>query len=260
MTGLPIPSIFVDPETDFWIRSRRGDPGYYGLSWMLSRIGSDVHALNLMCAALLAWGITFARASRCRGWHFCGRAISVIVVGMGYTRQSAAIGCAMLGLVALGDGRAEIRLLGIAGAMFHKTAVVLLPIAALSASHNRIWNFAGLASSPCLVAGCSSRTRAKLCRSITWCPTIGSRQRVRVYAWRWMSCQLAFSCFSATAFRGGRGAEAMDVARHYRASVRAVADRVADGGRPHGALLIPIQLFVFGRLTIWLRPFVAAHS
>jgi hypothetical protein len=64
----------------------------------------------------------------------------VIVVGMGYSRQGVALGLAMLGLVALMDRRAvPFVVLVLLGASFHKTAVILLPIAALASTHNRYW-------------------------------------------------------------------------------------------------------------------------
>ena len=62
----------------------------------------------------------------------------LVVVGMGYTRQAVALGFALLGLAALGHGRTRAFVIWIAiGATFHKSAVSLLPIAALAASHNR---------------------------------------------------------------------------------------------------------------------------
>lgn len=122
----------------------RGDPGYYGLSWVLAKLGGNVYALNLVCAALLAWGtVEFANRQRAP-WLalFAALPYLLIVVGMGYTRQSAAIGCAMLGLIALGDGRRRMFVVWILiAATFHKTAVVLLPIAALSATRGRTWTY-----------------------------------------------------------------------------------------------------------------------
>lgn len=122
----------------------RGDPGYYGLSWLLAQVGGDVHALNLACAALLAWGtVAFARQQP-SPWlaMFAAVPYLIIVVGMGYTRQSAAIGCAMLGLIALGNGHSRKFVLWILlAATFHKTAVVLLPVAALSATKNKTWTY-----------------------------------------------------------------------------------------------------------------------
>jgi hypothetical protein len=124
--------------------TQRGDPAYYGASWLLSRIGGDVHALNMVCAVVLAWGtMAFARRQPAP-WLALFAAVPylLIVVGMGYTRQSAAIGCAMLGLIALGDGRRRKFVFWILlAAAFHKTAVVMLPIAALSATRIRTWTY-----------------------------------------------------------------------------------------------------------------------
>jgi uncharacterized membrane protein YeaQ/YmgE (transglycosylase-associated protein family) len=54
----------------------------------------------------------------------------IIVVGMGYTRQGTAIGIALAGL-ADADGRKNMRLvlLVLAAAMFHRTALLVLPLA-----------------------------------------------------------------------------------------------------------------------------------
>jgi hypothetical protein len=68
----------------------------------------------------------------------------LIVVGMGYSRQAVALGFALLGLVALADRRVAVFVFWVVvGAMFHKSAVLLLPIAGLAASRNR-WLTAGL--------------------------------------------------------------------------------------------------------------------
>ncbi len=122
----------------------RGDPGYYGMSWVIAKLGGDIYALNLICAGLLAWGTVAFSRRQPAPWLALFAAVPylLIVVGMGYTRQSAAIGCAMLGLIALGDGRRRKFVFWILlAAAFHKTAVVLLPIAALSATRNRGWTF-----------------------------------------------------------------------------------------------------------------------
>jgi len=63
----------------------------------------------------------------------------LIVVGMGYTRQSVALGFALFGLVALGEHRVRSFVICVAlGALFHKSAVLLMPIAALAATRNRL--------------------------------------------------------------------------------------------------------------------------
>jgi hypothetical protein len=62
----------------------------------------------------------------------------VIVVGMGYSRQAVALGFAMVGLVALLRKSTVLFVFWVfLGATFHKTAVLLLPVAALASSQNR---------------------------------------------------------------------------------------------------------------------------
>ena len=64
----------------------------------------------------------------------------VIVLGMGYTRQGIALGLAMLGLTSLRKNLTWHFLAWVLlGATFHKTAVLLLPIAALASTKDRIW-------------------------------------------------------------------------------------------------------------------------
>src|SRR5690606_37923270 len=79
------------------------DPGYSFAGWVVTRLGGDIHGLNFACALPLAIG-TVALARR-QPWPMLALLAAVpyllIVVGMGYTRQSAAIGYALLGLVAL---------------------------------------------------------------------------------------------------------------------------------------------------------------
>lgn len=121
-----------------------GDPGYYGLNWAVYHLGGDIYWVNLACATILVWGtITFCRAQP-NPWLAMLVAVPymLIVVGMGYTRQSVALGFCLLGLTALGRGRVRRFVLWVAvGALFHKTAVLLIPIAALAASRNRILTF-----------------------------------------------------------------------------------------------------------------------
>ncbi len=121
------------------------DPGYSLVGWLASEAGGSIHTLNFVCALALASG-TVALARR-QPWPALAILAAVpyllIVVGMGYTRQSAAIGFAMLGLAALGEQRQRAFVLWVlVAATFHKTAVLLLPIAALSTTHNRAWTFA----------------------------------------------------------------------------------------------------------------------
>jgi len=117
-----------------------GDPGYYLLNWLVSKAGGGIYLVNLVCASIMMWGtVRFCRAQP-NPWLALLAAVPymLIVVGMGYTRQAVALGFALLALTALGNGRVRSFVVWIAiGATFHKSAVLLLPIAALAASRNR---------------------------------------------------------------------------------------------------------------------------
>jgi hypothetical protein len=123
---------------------RLPDPGYQLLNWINVRLDWGLVGVNFMAALLFSVGlITFCRQMP-RPWLALAIAVPylVIVVGMGYTRQATALGLAMIGLVAL-----EKRSTGwflfwvLAGATFHKTAVLLLPIAALAYTRRRLFTF-----------------------------------------------------------------------------------------------------------------------
>lgn len=118
------------------------DPAYYGLAWIVARLDGSIYFLNLLCAAPLALGVASLARRQPMPWLSLLAAVPylLIVVGMGYTRQSAAIGFALFGLVALGSGKTwRFVVWVLIGAAFHKSAVLLIPIAALAASRNRIW-------------------------------------------------------------------------------------------------------------------------
>jgi hypothetical protein len=121
---------------------RQPDPGYYGLNWIVAWFGGSVHLVNLACAILLVTGtVLFARAQP-RPWLAVLVAIPylLIVVGMGYTRQAAAIGLVMIGLVALGRSRVAWFVFWVlAATTFHRSAVLVLPIAALASTKHRLW-------------------------------------------------------------------------------------------------------------------------
>lgn len=118
----------------------KGDPGHYFLNWLAARLGGNVYWVNLLYACVLMWGtVVFCRK---QPWPWLALLVAVpymlIVVGMGYSRQAVALGFALVGLVALGEHRIRVFVVCIVlGALFHKSAVLLLPIAALANSRNR---------------------------------------------------------------------------------------------------------------------------
>lgn len=118
------------------------DPAYGMLNWLAVQFDLGVHWVNLVCAGLFASGLlTFCRAQP-RPWLAVVIAVPylITVVAMGYTRQGVAIGLAMLALVALGEGRSVRFFLWLAlAATFHKSAVILVPLAVLAGSRRRLF-------------------------------------------------------------------------------------------------------------------------
>ncbi|MGZ0018246.1 EpsG family protein [Nitrosomonas sp. wSCUT-2] len=120
----------------------QGDPAYSLMNWLAAETGLGVYFTNSVCALLFTLGlIVFCRAQP-RPWLALVVAVPYLltVVAMGYTRQSAAIGLAMLGLVALSD-RKTLRfvLLVVLAATFHKSAVILMPLAIMAGTKRKIW-------------------------------------------------------------------------------------------------------------------------
>jgi hypothetical protein len=121
---------------------RVSDPGYYLVNWFAHQIGAGIWVVNLVCAGLFAAGLI--RFCQRMPEPFLALAVAtpymVIVLGMGYTRQAAAFGLLLWGLVYLLDrkGLHFVITIGIAAA-FHKSAILMLPLAALAATEKRVW-------------------------------------------------------------------------------------------------------------------------
>lgn len=118
----------------------RSDPGYALLNWVSAQLGWGIYGVNLISGGLFCLGLTAFCRRQPYPWLALAVAIPylVVVVAMGYTRQAVAIGLAMLALVALADRRRLVFVLWLGlAATFHKSAVILLPLAARP--DNRYW-------------------------------------------------------------------------------------------------------------------------
>jgi len=119
----------------------RVDPAYIILNWMAQLVKADIWLVNLACAAALMWGIVELAKRQPNPLLVILIAIPylIIVVGMAYTRQASAIGLSIVSLVAFLDKRwAKCIATMILAALFHKSAVILIPIVGLSYSKSRI--------------------------------------------------------------------------------------------------------------------------
>lgn len=119
------------------------DPGYALLNWFSKRIGFGIWFVNLICAFVFCWGLfKFARRQP-NPWLVFVVAVPylIIVVAMGYTRQGVAIGFILAGLAVV-DRTSLLRftIYILFAAAFHKSAVIVLPLVALAATHKRFVN------------------------------------------------------------------------------------------------------------------------
>ncbi len=129
-----------------------GDPGYQALNWLVQQMNGDIWWVNTVSAVIFAWGLTRLAQNQPRPMLAVLVAVPylIIVVAMGYTRQSIAIGVLMAGLASLGRGGSVIRFtfyVAVA-ALFHRTAVLVLPLVIFAGERNRVLNVvAGAAAS-----------------------------------------------------------------------------------------------------------------
>ena len=116
-----------------------GDSAYNALTWLSAHAGAGIYGVNLVCALVFAFGLMVFCQNSPRPWLSLAVAVPylVIVVAMGYTRQGVAIGLVMLGLVALDKGSmAKFLAWVVVAALFHKTALILIPMAIFTGRKN----------------------------------------------------------------------------------------------------------------------------
>jgi hypothetical protein len=119
---------------------RLSDPAYATLNWISDRIGFGIWFVNLVCGAIFTWGLTRFAREQTNPWLVMVVSVPylITVVAMGYTRQGVAMGFILAGLADL--ERSTMRrfiFYIICAAAFHKSAVVVLPLVALSATRQR---------------------------------------------------------------------------------------------------------------------------
>lgn len=111
------------------------DPGFGMLGWAAMRTSNGLIVTNFVCATIFMWGVArFAKAQPDQ-WMAVTAAVPylLIVVGMGYTRQAAAIGFELLALLAF-ERKQYAKFFGwlFLGALFHGSAIVILPFAVVA--------------------------------------------------------------------------------------------------------------------------------
>jgi hypothetical protein len=117
----------------------RFEIGFMFLNWVAYQLGGGIYMVNTVCASIFFGGLI----SFCRKLPLSFLAFTVaipymvIVVSAGYTRQSVALGLAMFAFGSISEGRFVRSMLYIVLAtLFHKTAIILLPLVILYESKN----------------------------------------------------------------------------------------------------------------------------
>lgn len=126
---------------------QRTDPGYGFLNWVASRHDWGIWFVNLSCAILFMGGVARLAWRQPNPWLAILVAVPylIIVVAMGYTRQAAAIGIVCWAVADASPNRiVRLVILISVAALFHKTAILFLPILlAPVVSRNPLFAIAG---------------------------------------------------------------------------------------------------------------------
>jgi len=107
------------------------DPGYMAVNWLSTQLDLGIAGVNLICAALFTIGLLRFCLKQPLPW--LGLAIAtpylLVVVAMGYTRQSVALGFIFWALSEWKPGNfVRYGLLIFIAALFHKSAVLIFPL------------------------------------------------------------------------------------------------------------------------------------
>lgn len=116
------------------------DPGHGLLNWLSASLGLGVYGVNSMYAALLIAGLWMFVRPNPYPWlmMIVATPYLIIVVGMGYSRQAAAIGLILMALRLLADRKHYLYVLTVAAAaLFHKTAIFMLAFALIGVTGNQ---------------------------------------------------------------------------------------------------------------------------
>ena len=117
------------------------DPGYQLLNYIANAVGGGIYTVNLICGFFFSLGLMVFCKKLPRPMLAIVAAIPymTIVLAMGYSRQATALGFGMLALNALiHKSIFRFSIWIIVAALFHKSAVLLIPVAALISSKNRM--------------------------------------------------------------------------------------------------------------------------
>jgi hypothetical protein len=143
--------LYVENITDYdyvdFLNLKNHDFAYALINKISNSIGLGIYGVNTICGLIFTLTlVSFARFFR-YPWIVILTAIPylVIVVSMGYTRQSVAIGLLMYALVKLNEGSIRKFLLYlIIGALFHKTVLIFIVLPLIAPSNKNKIKYIGI--------------------------------------------------------------------------------------------------------------------
>jgi hypothetical protein len=123
----------------------RQEPGYLFLNWLAVRLGAGIWLVNFVCAVVFTYGLMALARQQPNPWLalLVATPFLIIVVAMGYTRQAAAMGCLLVALskIIAKKPPAQFILWALAGALFHRTVLVFIPILLISTAKNKFLSY-----------------------------------------------------------------------------------------------------------------------
>jgi hypothetical protein len=127
-------------STEAIVINQKDEPLYWLIMWLAVYLDLGVYFANLVYASIFSAGLVLFCKNQHRPWLALTISVPylIIVIGMGYTRQSVAIGLFMLALLSL-QRHQVIRFIGfvVLASLFHRTAALLLPLAIFVPTKNR---------------------------------------------------------------------------------------------------------------------------
>jgi len=117
------------------------DPLYGLCNWVSAQLGMGIYLVNGICGLALVWGVVSATRKLREPWLAITMAVPylLIVVGLGYVRQGAAIGMLLLAISAFERGKLMRTVLLLFLAVgFHSTAVMVFPLFAWAIARRQI--------------------------------------------------------------------------------------------------------------------------
>ena len=120
---------------DTALRRSPDEIGYTLVNWIAGQVGADIWLVNLVCAVPFMVGLAALCRQQPNPWlaMLVATPLFVIVLGMGYTRQAAAVGFLLIGITGLTQGRSFLWFLvwALIGSTFHTSALLYIPVVAV---------------------------------------------------------------------------------------------------------------------------------